>query len=92
MGTQRSGGTGSTRSNPAPRAPQPQKMPVAEGFADSLMWHTRGLQANSRMRVPATRRTPPRQLPPSPLPRLVLWAAVIAVALVCFQAVKHLLR
>jgi hypothetical protein len=33
-----------------------------------------------------------RQLPPSPIPRLILWAVLIGLALVCFNAVKHMLR
>lgn len=60
--------------------------------ADTTIWHTRGLQTNTRMRVPLVQRTPQRQLPPSPLPRLMRWAAVLAVALVCFEAVKHWLH
>jgi len=60
--------------------------------ADTTIWHTRGLQTNSRMRVPVMQRTPSRQLPPSPVPRLILWTVLIGLALVCFQAVKHMLR
>lgn len=59
--------------------------------ADTAIWHTRGLQSNTRMRAPMPRRTPPRQLPPSQVPRLMLWAMLIGVALVCFQAVRHML-
>jgi len=60
--------------------------------ADTAIWHTRGLQTNSRMRVPVAQRTPSNQLPPSSVPRLILWAVLIGLALVCFQAVKHMLR
>lgn len=59
--------------------------------ADTAIWHTRGLQTNTRMRAPVAQRTPSRQLPPSPVPRLILWAVLIGIALVCFQTVKHML-
>ena len=59
--------------------------------ADTAIWHTRGLQTNTRMRVPVAQRTPSRQLPPSRVPKLMLWAVLIGIALVCFQAVKHML-
>ncbi|RZT32398.1 hypothetical protein [Cupriavidus agavae] len=85
MATQRPGGIRSTQ---VPARPAPP----ADAFPDTAIWHTRGLQASSRLRAPVARRTPSRQLPPSPLPRLMLWAVLIAVALVCFQAVKHMFR
>lgn len=56
------------------------------------MWHTRGLQSNTRMRAPLARRTPPRQLPPSRLPRLLLWAVLLAVAGMLANAAMHMLR
>lgn len=59
--------------------------------ADTAIWHTRGLQTNTRMRAPAPRRTPSQQLPPSQVPKLILWAVLIGIALVCFHAVKRML-
>lgn len=101
MATQRPGSTrpstshlNAARGNHATRTNAPAK-PAApwqgELGVDTAIWHTRGLQSNTRMRAPVGQRTPPRQLPPSPLPRLMLWAVLIGVALVCFKAVKHLL-
>ena len=72
-----------------PRRETPQAVDLG---ADTTIWHTRGLQTNSRMRMPVMQRTPSRQLPPSPIPRLILWAVLIGLALVCFNAVKHMLR
>ncbi|WP_019450985.1 hypothetical protein [Cupriavidus sp. BIS7] len=102
MATQRPVGKGptSTRSTNtrSTQAAAPGKTPVREHAqardlgADTMIWHTRGLQTNSRMRAPVAQRTPTSQLPPSPVPRLILWAVLIGLALVCFQAVKHMLR
>nr|WP_315596818.1 hypothetical protein [uncultured Cupriavidus sp.] len=86
MATQRPGGT---------RPNQPSRKdstPVHDLGADTAIWHTRGLQTNSRFRAPLAQRTPPRQLPPSQIPKLMLWALLIGIALVCFNAVKHMLR
>jgi len=95
MATQRPGGTRPS----TPRAPHTahtsKSRDSAQGLdlaADTAIWHTRGLQTNSRMRAPVARRTAaPRQLPPSPVPKLILWAVLIGVALVCFHAVKRML-
>ena len=99
MATQRPVGTRPTsKGSTSTQARAPGKNPVRESSqardlgADTTIWHTRGLQTNSRMRVPVMQRTPTRQLPPSPVPRLILWAVLIGLALVCFQAVKHMLR
>jgi hypothetical protein len=98
MATQRPGGTRPTTSHgnaPRTNASKPgaprQGAPWGDLNADTAIWHTRGLQTNTRMRVPVAQRTPPRQLPPSQVPKLILWALLIGVALVCFQAVKHML-
>lgn len=93
MATQRPGGTRPTTSHhTAPRTSVPKQPPQwGDLNADTAIWHTRGLQTNTRMRVPVAQRTPPRQLPPSQVPKLILWALLVGAALVCFQAVKHLL-
>ncbi|ADC45185.1 cobalamin biosynthesis Mg chelatase CobN [Cupriavidus metallidurans] len=88
----------STSTNNSTQAGAPGSQPRRETpravdlGADTTIWHTRGLQTNSRMRMPVMQRTPSRQLPPSPIPRLILWAVLIGLALVCFNAVKHMLR
>ena len=98
MATKQQGGTrpGKAQGRASHNATQtPTRGNRAEPFdlgADTAIWHTRGLQTNSRMRAPLAQRTPPRQLPPSPVPRLILWAVLIGLALVCFQAVRHMLR
>lgn len=98
MATQRPGGTGPTAAQQRPphgsaqSAPRKPAVPAPDLAADTAIWHTRGLQTNSRMRAPLVQRTPVRQLPPSPVPRLILWAVLIGIALVCFQTVKHMLR
>ena len=99
MATQRPVGTRPTsKGSTTTQARAPGKNPGRENTqprdlgADTAMWHTRGLQTNTRMRAPIAQRTPSRQLPPSPVPRLILWAVLIGLALVCFQAVKHMLR
>ncbi|GJG97169.1 hypothetical protein [Cupriavidus pauculus] len=97
MATQRPGGTRPTTSRttkPQTASKQGAKQKIdrwGELGADTAVWHTRGLQTNTRMRAPVAQRTPPRQLPPSPVPKLILWAVLIGIALVCFQTVKHLL-
>ena len=101
MATQRPGGSRpqpsqrTSQNHPSRPAPHRAERPAApwDGSlsADTAIWNTRGLQTESRLRAPVARRTPSRQLPPSPVPRLILWAVLIGAALVCFQAVKHLL-
>ncbi len=80
-----------TTATPRQTPPRKESTQLRDLGADTTIWHTRGLQTNSRLRMPLVQRTPQRQLPPSPLPRLMLWAVLIGTALVCFQAVKHLL-
>lgn len=96
MATQRPVGTRSTSTKAPVRAtgktPARDNTPRHDLGADTTIWHTRGLQTNSRIRAPLVQRTPQRQLPPSPVPRLILWAVLIGVALVCFHAVKQMLR
>ncbi|PLQ01174.1 hypothetical protein [Cupriavidus pauculus] len=93
MAMQRPGGTRPT----TPRTGKPHTSTPRDSAqwhdlgADTAIWHTRGLQANTRMRAPVAQRTPSRQLPPSPVPKLILWAVLIGIALVCFNAVKHML-
>lgn len=89
MATHRPVGRGQSQQKPQqPGANRPSEIDLG---ADS-MWHTRGLQSNTRMRVPLARRTPPRQLPPSRLPRLLLWAVLLAVGGMLANAVMHMLR
>ena len=102
MATQRPGGRG----QPQPQSPkqsqpqsQPQRQPAqtsrqpeVDPLSADSMWHTRGLQSNTRMRAPLARRTPPRELPPSRLPRLLLWAVLLAVAGMLANAAMHMLR
>lgn len=56
------------------------------------MWHTRGLQTNTRMRMTTSRRVPQRQLPPSRLPRLLLWGVLLAIAGMLANAAFQMLR
>ncbi len=44
------------------------------------------------MRAPLVQRTPPTQLPPSIVPRLMLWAVVIGVALIGYHFLKQVLH
>ncbi|REE87227.1 hypothetical protein C7418_5285 [Cupriavidus plantarum] len=92
MATQRPVGRGQSQQ----QAQQPQRSaanrPAEIDLAADSMWHTRGLQSNTRMRAPLARRTPPRQLPPSRLPRLLLWAVLLAVAGMLANAAMHMLR
>ncbi|SDP63291.1 hypothetical protein SAMN04488595_11458 [Ralstonia sp. 25mfcol4.1] len=93
MATQRPGAPRPT----TPRADKPHTSTSRDSAqwhdlgADTVIWHTRGLQSSTRMRAPAARRTPPQQLPPSQVPKLILWTVLIGIALVCFHAVKRML-
>lgn len=100
MATQRPGGTRPSTPRTGTQSGTPSKPRTTAARdsaqwhdlgADTAIWHTRGLQTNTRMRAPVAQRTPPRQLPPSPVPKLILWAVLIGIALVCFQTVKHML-
>ncbi|MGO4305154.1 hypothetical protein [Cupriavidus sp. RAF12] len=72
--------------------PAKDRAPLRDLGADTTIWHTRGLQTNSRMRIPLVQRTPPRQLPPSAVPRLILWAVLLGAALVLYHFGKQMLR
>lgn len=89
MGPQRPAGT---RPATKPTTSTATHRPIVQDLgADTAIWHTRGLQTNSRMRAPLVQRTPPTQLPPSIVPRLILWAVVIGVALVGCHYLKQVL-
>lgn len=84
MGSQRPAGT---RPATKPTTSTATHRPIVQDLgADTAIWHTRGLQTNSRMR------TPPTQLPPSIVPRLMLWAVVIGVALIGYHFLKQVLH
>lgn len=91
MGTQRPAGT-RPANKPSSSTPARERTPVHDLGADTAIWHTRGLQTNSRMRVPLAQRTPPAQLPPSIVPRLILWALVLGVALVAWHFLRHVMH
>lgn len=89
MGSQRPAGT---RPATKPTTSTATHRPIVQDLgADTAIWHTRGLQTNSRMRAPLVQRTPPTQLPPSIVPRLMLWAVVIGVALIGYHFLKQVL-
>lgn len=76
---------------PSQPAPARRGADLHEPTGDTI-WHTRGLQTNTRMRMTMPRRVPPRQLPPSRLPRLLLWGILLAIASMLANAVFHMLR
>ncbi|WP_454765114.1 hypothetical protein [Cupriavidus campinensis] len=94
MGTQRPAGKRAATKPPTPapmQKPAGDRAPVRDLGADTTIWHTRGLQTNSRMRVPLAQRTPPAQLPPSIVPRLILWAVVLGVALIGYHYLRKVI-
>lgn len=70
--------------------PQPQKSassPPGKGsarerdLAPDTVWHTRGAAAHGGSHMPSTARTARKALPPSKVPRMLLWALLLALAL-----------
>lgn len=61
--------------------PRTKESTVLRDIGPDTVWHTRGLQGHTRMRrpLPAAQRPPRRQLPPSRVPRLLMWALVLAM-------------
>ncbi|WP_426990055.1 hypothetical protein ACKI2N_017550 [Cupriavidus sp. 30B13] len=56
------------------------------------VWHTRGLHGHARPRAPLPRgaRSPRRQLPPSRVPRLLLWGLLLVLLAVLANAVLRM--
>lgn len=85
MATQRPAGA---RTPPARESTQ-----VRDSGPDTV-WHTRGKHGHSRLQtpLPPAARSPKRQLPPSPVPRLLMWALLLALAAAFVNAVRHMLH
>lgn len=77
--------------------PQPQKSNSKESTAlrdlgPDTVWHTRGLHGHTRPRapLPSSARSPRRQLPPSRVPRLMLWGLLLVLLAVMANAVMNM--
>ncbi|WP_059415934.1 hypothetical protein [Cupriavidus basilensis] len=103
MATQRpSGNGGAQRASDTSRAsrtqqPRPPRPPAKESTAvrdlgPDTVWHTRGLHGHTRLRAPLPRgaRSPQRQLPPSRVPRLLLWGLLLVLLAVLANAVSRM--
>lgn len=84
------------RQQGAPGVP-PQKPPGKESTAvrdlgPDTVWHTRGLHGHTRLRssLPPSARSPRRQLPPSRVPRLLLWGLLLVLLAVLANAVLNM--
>jgi hypothetical protein len=78
---------------PAGRSAPPTKESThVRDVGPDTVWHTRGMQGHTRMRMPlpASARSPRRDLPPSRVPRLLAWALALAVlALAANVILRH---
>jgi hypothetical protein len=79
---------------PANKARPPSKdSTYLRDVGSDTVWHTRGLQAHSRLRspLPPAMRTPRRQLPPSKVPRMLAWALMLVMLAVFANALLHMM-
>ncbi|MGO4326985.1 hypothetical protein AB4Z48_22840 [Cupriavidus sp. 2TAF22] len=78
-------------SHKAARPPGRESTAVRDLGPDTV-WHTRGLHGHTRLRTTTARtaRSPQRQLPPSRVPRLLLWTLLVLLLAVLANAVLRM--
>lgn len=76
----------------SPRKPQGKEGTALRDLGPDTVWHTRGLHGHTRQRapLPSSARSPRRQLPPSRVPRLLLWGLLLMVLAVMASAVMNM--
>ncbi|MBB1632872.1 hypothetical protein [Cupriavidus sp. UME77] len=89
------GSNGAPRPQPQPqnpRKPQGKESTALRDLGPDTVWHTRGLHGHARQRapLPSSARSPQRQLPPSRVPRLLLWGLLLMVLAVLASAVMNM--
>ncbi|WP_454723317.1 MULTISPECIES: hypothetical protein [Cupriavidus] len=93
-GTSGESGKSGTSGKPGTwRQPPPRENTTVRDPGPDTVWHTRGRHhGHTRLRAPLPRsaRSPQRQLPPSRVPRLLLWGLLLVLLAVLASAVARM--
>ncbi len=76
------------------RTPPPKESTQLRDVGPDTVWHTRGLPGHTRLRapLPPSARSPRRQLPPSRVPRLLMWGLMLVLLAVFINAVRRMMH
>ncbi|EHP39072.1 hypothetical protein OR16_33723 [Cupriavidus basilensis OR16] len=74
------------------RKPHGKESTALRDLGPDTVWHTRGLHGRTRQRPsrPSSVRSPRPQLPPSRVPRLLLWGLLLVLLAVLANAVMNM--